>query len=97
MKNKIEKLWYWDMNYERWYNYIYIVPTKQKMDWYNLAYYLWEIDWVTKIIDKWDGWRTGYWDCLNIQWDFENEWKWIRIWRSKMKLTCDLWRIELVK
>lgn len=79
----------------REFDYIYIVPTKQKRDGthYNMWYYLWRVSGETKIIQQYDCWNninleTNKWTLL--QWDFECPfWRWwIKVWkmdRSKIK------------
>ena len=87
-KKDIENLDKWDIDMNREYDFIYIVPTRIKKEWYNQAYYLWKIWNEIKIIDIYDcGWifQEINW-YFYLHWDFEDIFGWIKFWSNSWKL-----------
>lgn len=76
------------------FEYIYIIPTNRKMNWYRLAAYVWEINWVKKIIDYYDWWSFIdyiWWEVKGTPINFDFECSWIKIWSNQWKLRYNYW------
>ena len=92
-KKDIELLEKWKFDIDRDYDYIYIVPTRKKVNDYLWAWYIWKIWDVYKIIDFYDCWsnRDTVWWYNAINFDFEDVFWWIKIWTNFWKLSYWYW------
>lgn len=94
-REDIKNMGSWAFDPDRLYDYIYIVPTKQKMWEYKMAYYLWQIWDEIKIINQYDCWAIwSFTDSSNyIRFDFELSCAWLKLWNwrgwEKLKYKFD--------
>lgn len=90
-KQDIKKLEWWKWVTE--FDFIYIVPTNKKSNWYKLAYYIGKIWDEYKIIDLYDCgsiFQEVEW-YISIRWDFEDILWWIKIWNDYWKIKYRYW------
>lgn len=98
-KKDIDLLEKWDVDMDRIYDYIYIVPTRKKCNDYLWAWYIWRIWDIYKKIEFYDCWNfvdtKQCFICINF--DFEDNFWWIKVWSNEWLLKYDYsWRIKII-
>lgn len=92
-KKDIKILETWERDIDNKYDFIYIIPTREKFWDYFWAWYIWRIWDTYKKIDFYDCWsikdmKSSY-NVINF--DFEDIFWWVKLWTNNWKLRYTYW------